>query len=359
MKMRFPRAPRARRPVRIPAAANDRLSDLGAIGNNPGNLSGRIFVPTGVEGPMPLVVVLHGCTQDAATYDRGSGWSTLAEREGFALLYPEQSRANNVMLCFNWFSGNDSQRGMGEAASIKAMIDAMRKTHAIDAGRIFVTGLSAGGAMASVMLATYPETFAAGAIIAGVAYGCASDVAGAFDCMGGRARSDAAELGAHVRRASPHKGPWPRIQIWQGSADTIVTPGNADAIALQWAFLHGVGPKPDRIDRVHDFPRRAWLGADGNALIEQYVITGMAHGIPLDPSGGGDGLGEAGAHMLDVGLGSTELIAAFFGIAPQPAERAAQRPERRRRTPAVAGTATANGVQELIEKGLKAAGLMR
>jgi poly(hydroxyalkanoate) depolymerase family esterase len=128
------------------------------------------------------------------------------------------------LLCFNWFSGNDSQRGMGEAASIKAMVDAVSKAHDVDAERIFVTGLSAGGAMASVMLATYPETFAGGAIIAGVAYGCASGVAEAFDCMGGRARSDAKELATRVRRASPHKGPWPRIQVWQGSADRTVVP---------------------------------------------------------------------------------------------------------------------------------------
>jgi poly(hydroxyalkanoate) depolymerase family esterase len=338
---------------------DDQLTGLGSIGNNPGNLSARIFVPAAAKGPMPLVVVLHGCTQDAATYDRGSGWSTLAEREGFALLYPEQSRANNPMLCFNWFSGNDSQRGMGEAASIRAMIDAMRKAHDIDASRIFVTGLSAGGAMASVMLATYPETFAAGAIIAGVAYGCASDVTEAFDCMGGRARSDAAQLGARVRRASPHKGPWPRVQIWQGSADRTVTPGNADAIALQWAFLQGVEPTPDRVDRVHGFPRRAWLGAEGSPVIEQYEITGMAHGIPLDAGSEGEGLGEAGAHMLDVGLSSTELIAAFFGIAPQPAEHMAHSPRSRPRMPAARGAAAANGVQELIEKSLRAAGLMR
>src|SRR3954471_8381272 len=297
MRFRMNRARPARRrpiaPFSTLAAAAGRLSDLGAIPNNPGNLSARIFVPGAAKGPMPLVVVLHGCTQDAMAYDRGSGWSTLAAREGFALLYPEQSRANNVLACFNWFSGNDSQRGMGEAASIKAMIDTMRKAHDIDPARIFVTGLSAGGAMASVMLATYPETFAAGAIIAGVAYGCAADVAQAFDCMGGRARSDADELGAHVRRASPHRGPWPRVQIWQGSADTTVTPGNADAIALQWAFLQGLEPKPDRIDRVRNFPRRAWLAGDGTPLIEQYAITGMAHGIPLDPRGGGEALGEA------------------------------------------------------------------
>ena len=167
------------------------------------------------------------------------------------------------MLCFNWFSGDDSQRGMGEAASIANMIAAVKTAHDVDPERVFVTGLCAGGAMAGVMLATYPELFAGGAIIAGVAYGCASDVADAFDCMGGRARTRRAELGRKVRRASPHKGPWPRVQIWHGSADTTVAPSNGDAIALQWAQLHGLEPKPAREDRVAGYPRRAWLGADG------------------------------------------------------------------------------------------------
>ena len=345
-------------------AAGDRLADLAPVRDNPGNLSGRHYVPAGLEGPAPLVVVLHGCTQNAALYDHGSGWSALADRNGFLLLFPEQSRANNPMLCFNWFSGNDTQRGMGEAASIAKMIEAMTKRHDVDPERIFVTGLSAGGAMASVMLATYPEVFAGGAIIAGVAYGCASGVAEAFDCMGGRARRDARELGRKVRRASPHKGPWPRVQVWQGSADTTIAPSNADAIVLQWAHLHGLGPKPDREDRVAGHPRRAWLGADGTPLIEQYTITGMAHGIPLDPGTGEGESGAAGAHMLDVGLSSTDRIAAFFGIAPAAAERAEAGPRAangRRLAGArpAARTETANGVQGVIEKALKAAGLMR
>ena len=348
-----------------PASVVDRLADLSPLRDNPGNLRGRIYVPEGLAGPAPLVVVLHGCTQDAAVYDHGAGWSTLADRHGFILLFPEQQRANNPMLCFNWFSGNDTQRGMGEAASIRAMIEAMRKAHDVDPARIFVTGLSAGGAMASVMLATYPELFAAGAIIAGVAYGCASGVAEAFDCMGGRARADARELGARVRRASPHKGPWPRLQVWQGSADTTVQPGNADAIVLQWTNLHGLAPKPDRTDEVEGYPRRTWLGANGRPLVEQYTITGMAHGIPLDPGNGQGELGEAGAHMLDVGLSSTDRIAAFFGIAPEPAARPAraapERPAAAMGRPARIGATAgkpASSVQAVIEKALKAAGLM-
>jgi len=348
-----------------PAAnLNDRLSALAPIRDNPGNLAGRVYVPAGLEGPAPLVVVLHGCTQNAAVYDHGSGWSALADRHGFILLFPEQQRANNPMLCFNWFQDGDTRRGMGEAASIAAMIAAIGDAHEIDPKRIFVTGLSAGGAMASVMLAAYPELFAGGAIIAGVAYGCASGVAEAFDCMGGRARSDARELGAKVRRASSHEGPWPRVQVWQGSADHTVKPSNADAIVLQWADLHGLGPKPDRADTVAGHPRRTWLGADGTPLIEQYVITGMAHGIPLDPGTGEGESGKAGAHMLDVGLSSTDRIAAFFGIAPAVAERTAARPRAAAgRDPggprAAASPEPADGVQAAIEKALKAAGLMR
>lgn len=337
------------------AAVPDRLQDLGPVRDNPGNLAGRCYVPPGLSGPAPLVVVLHGCTQDAALYDHGSGWSALADRHGFLLLFPEQRRANNPMLCFNWFSAEDSRRGRGEAASIRAMIEAMAKAHEVDPDRIFVTGLSAGGAMASVMLATYPEVFAGGAIIAGVAYGCASDVAEAFDCMAGRARADISELGLRVRRASPHRGPWPRVQIWQGSADTIVAPGNAEAIALQWASLHGLEPRPDREDRVAGYPRRVWLGKSGAPLIEHYVITGMAHGIPLDPGTGEGESGVAGAHMLDVGLSSTDRIAAFFGIAPEWAGGARPRAEP---MPPPAPPEPA-GVRAVIEQALKAAGLMR
>ena len=331
--------------------------------HNPGNLLARTYVPKGVKAGAPLVVVLHGCTQNAAVYDHGSGWSQLADRHGFVLLFPEQQRANNPMLCFNWFSGNDSQRGMGEAASIRAMVDTVTKAHDLDRSRVFVTGLSAGGAMASVMLATYPEVFAAGAIIAGVAYGCASGVAEAFDCMGGRARSDARELGRRVRMASPHKGPWPRVQIWQGSADSTVVPSNADAIALQWAHLHDIGLRPDAVDKVGGHPRRVWADAEGRPVIEHYSITGMAHGIPLDPGTADHELGKAGPHMLDVGLSSTGHIAAFFGIAPLPAASRKGTRSGVLQSPLHAGASTTpvaeNGIQAVIEKALKTAGLMK
>jgi poly(hydroxyalkanoate) depolymerase family esterase len=362
-------------------AVRDRLSDLTGLRENPGELRARCYVPKGLAEGAPLVVVLHGCTQDAAVYDHGSGWSQLADRHGFALLYPEQRRANNPMLCFNWFEPRHTSRGRGEAASIAWMIEAMERVHGIDPARIFVTGLSAGGAMASVMLAAYPELFAGGAIIAGVAYGCADGVSEAFECMAGRGgRPDPQALARAVRGASRHEGPWPRVQVWQGSADTTVVPGNGEAIAAQWAAVHGLARAPDRADEVAGHPRRTWLGAGGEALVEHYDLAGMGHGVPLagGRSGGGEAVGQPGPHMLDVGLSSTAEIARFFGIAEaqprrraEPAEEAAllgpaaelaaqvtPRPAARK-APRRKARPAADGVQAVIEAALRKAGLMR
>ena len=199
--------------------AADRLQDLSAFGSNPGALRARLHVPARLSERPALVVVLHGCTQTAAGYDHGSGWSRLADRHGFVLLYPEQDRANNANLCFNWFEPGDIARGAGEALSIHQMIEAAVATHVIDRDRVFITGLSAGGAMASVMLATYPGTFAGGAIIAGLPYGCASSVQEAFGAMRARGARRPDALAALVRHASGHQGPWPTISVWHGTRD--------------------------------------------------------------------------------------------------------------------------------------------
>ena len=343
----------------------DRLSDLELVADNPGELRGRFYVPEGLAPGAPLVVVLHGCTQNAAGYDQGSGWSRLADRRGFALLFPEQSRSNNPNLCFNWYNPEDTQRGSGEAASIRAMVELMITAHRIDRSRVFVTGLSAGGAMASVMLAAYPDVFAAGAIIAGLPFGCASSLPEAFSCMGGRGASDPAVLAASVRNASAHMGPWPRVSVWQGSADQLVAPSNGEAIVAQWTRLHGLSLRPDRTEEVEGYPRHLWLGADGEVLIEQYEITGMGHGTPLMPGSEDGQSGEAMAHMLDARISSTDRIADFFGLPPASRKKAAASEARTASAPKKAAAPKepkaqpANQVQKVIEDALKAAGLMR
>jgi poly(hydroxyalkanoate) depolymerase family esterase len=312
-------------------------------------------------------VVLHGCTQDAAGYDRGAGWSQLAEEQGFAVLLPEQCRSNNMNLCFNWYEPRHSRRGVGEPLSIVQMIDTMVERHGLDRQRVFVTGLSAGGAMTSVMLATYPEVFAGGAIIAGLPYGTARSVPEAFDRMRGHGGPDSAGLAALVRGASKHEGPWPSVAVWHGSADHTVDASNGEAIVAQWLPIHGVPAEPSEKDMVDGYPHRLWRDAAGRAVIEDYLITGMGHGTPL-ATAGEDGCGISGAYMLEVAISSTRHIAAGWGVLGKrrrPAKPAVERidaggSERVAIEPAAtAKPAAAAGVGKVIEDALRAAGLMR
>ena len=223
------------------------------------------------------------------------GWSDLAARLGFALLLPEQRRANNPKRCFNWFTAGDTRRDAGEALSIRQMVDRMVAGYALDPGRVYVEGLSAGGAMAVAVLAAYPELFAGGAIIGGVPYGAATSARQARPAMAGRLdRRPAGGWGDAVRAASPHRGPWPRVSIWHGDADPSVNPVNAERLAEQWIELHGLASKPTLEERDGAHLRRVWCGPDGEALVESHTIAGMAHGAPIRAGAGPDCCGVAG-----------------------------------------------------------------
>ena len=346
------------------AAASDRLQDLGDFDANPGGLRGRMFVPDGLPFGAALVVVLHGCTQTAADYDRGAGWSQLAEAAGFALLFPEQRQANNQNLCFNWFSPVDQRRGSGEAQSIRSMVASMVAAHGIDERRIFITGLSAGGAMAAIMLATYPYVFAGGAIIAGLPFGCARSVAEAFARMRGDGYPPAAELEALVRHASGHRGPWPTLSVWQGSADNVVDASNADRIVAQWQGLHDVAGQAPKVDRIDGSLRRQWRDRGGRSVIESWTVDGMGHGTPI-ATRGADACGVAGPYMLDAGISSTRHIARGWGLAVETGTlEVRQAPKLPKSPPVGAAVQTvprpgAGGVGEVIENALRSAGLMR
>lgn len=368
-----------RRPAGAGQSKEDHLSEMTGFGSNPGALRARLYLPENLPKQAALVVVLHGCTQTAAGYDHGSGWTELAADQGFAVLFPEQQRANNANLCFNWFVPGDISRDSGEALSIRQMIEAAVVTHGLDRKRIFVTGLSAGGAMAAVMLATYPDVFAGGAIIAGLAYGSASTIPEAFDRMrghGGPSRSDLQRL---LRAASLHKGPWPRISVWQGSADTTVVPSNADAVLAQWQGVHGLAQAPTRTEKVDGQSRKVWSDGKGRDVVEAYSIAGMGHGTPLQASGD-NALGKAGPFMLDAGISSTRHIARFWGLTKPEVRRAAKAkaasgtalqpfsPKEKPRAVRVdptpervnpPGGGPAAGITKVIEDALRAAGLMR
>ncbi|HEV2570067.1 PHB depolymerase family esterase [Sphingomonas sp.] len=358
------------------SAPEDRLGNIDDFGSNPGNLRARIYIPNGLEAGAPLVVVLHGCTQTAASYDHGAGWSVLADRYGFALLFPEQRRANNSHLCFNWFLPQHTHRDGGEALSIAQMVRTVRARHHTDPARTYVTGLSAGGAMTSVMLATYPELFAGGAIIAGLPFGAAASMPEAFSAMQGSAIADGAGLAAKVRSASAHDGSWPMVSVWHGTGDRTVSAVNGVACVEQWRQLHALPAQPSESRRTGNAAQRLWRDAAGRVQLEETVIRGMGHGTPVDPSLQGGG--KSGAHMLDVGIGSSQEIARFWGIAgPASARPTGEVPAARLPAPIAAASVTPvrperlireereerppveTGIAKTINDALRAAGLMR
>src|SRR5579859_1963046 len=287
-----------------PADGPKRLRELTGFGTNPGNLRMFAYAPKRLPRGAPLVIALHGCTQSAAEYDRGTGWSTLADRLGFAVVYPQQQPANNPKNCFSWFLPRDIRRGDGEALSIREMVEHATTAFGSDRRKVFVTGLSAGGAMASVMLATYPEVFAGGAIIAGLPYGCANNVQQAFEAMFTERGHVPRSLGDRVRSASKHPGPWPKISVWHGTSDPIVKPSNGEHIIRQWTDIHGLSASASHDSLVEGHRRRIWRDADGNVQVESFSIDGMAHGVPLATTKE-EGCGSVGAFFLDVGISST------------------------------------------------------
>ena len=357
-----------RLPTQPATKGPSRLTPLTGFGSNPGALTAWQHVPASLAPDAPLVVVLHGCTQTAAGYDAGTGWSTLADRAGFALLFPEQTRSNNMNLCFNWFESLDVVRSGGEAESIAQMVHAMVAAHGVDRDRIYVTGLSAGGAMTTVMLATYPEMFAGGAIIGGLPYGGAPGVSAALGRMAGREdRGTAALIESVARVSGTNAGRIPTVSIWHGGADPTVAVANADHLAAQWRGVHGAGAAPATVEHGAGWEHSSWSHG-GRVVVETWRIAAMGHGVPIDPAGP-DRLGAVGPYMLDAGIDSTAAIARSWGIVPVGAQAKAPTAARRltpEPAPKSAARATASprppvaaGVQKVIEDAMRAAGLMK
>ncbi|MFF8962381.1 alpha/beta hydrolase family esterase [Streptomyces globisporus] len=301
--------------ARAAAAALERVTSFGA---NPGGLNMYVYRPATLPANAPVVVALHGCTQSAQVYSDNAGLNTFADRHGFLVVYAETTTANNASKCFNWFQPGDTRRGQGEAASIRQMVAHAATAYGADPARVQVTGLSAGGAMTSVMLAAYPDVFAAGAVVAGIPYGCGVDVVSAFGCMSPGADRTPAAWAQAVRDAHPgYAGPWPRVAIWHGDNDATVAPRNADELRDQWTAVHGLGQTPDRTSTIgtNSTRRSEYLAADdGASVVEVNRVPGIGHGTPVDPGSGAEQCGATGTqHFID-SICSSYWITRFFGL---------------------------------------------
>jgi poly(hydroxyalkanoate) depolymerase family esterase len=289
-----------------PQEAGGQVTEVAQFGSNPGKLRMLLQLPQRPVRPgAPLLVLLHGCGQDARQFAADSGFAALAERLGAALLLPEQQAENNHGRCFNWFRPADfGPGGKGEAASVRQMVfDALARVRA-DPAQVYVAGLSAGGAMAAALLAAYPDVFAGGAVVAGMPVGTAHDMASAFMRMERATGDDGVTLAAHLPRRPA--GSWPRLSVWHGSADRVVDPANGDALVAQWTSALGLGPEPDaESEPAPGRRRRVW----GRA-VEQWSLGGFGHAFPV-----ADG-SPADPYVLPAGIAASEAMARFWGLLP-------------------------------------------
>jgi poly(hydroxyalkanoate) depolymerase family esterase len=308
--------PGVKLPKPRPAPATAPLAEA-PFSPNPGNLRMFRYLPKALKAGAPLVVVLHGCGQSANGYGVGTGWCQLADELGFAVLAPEQKAVNNPGTCFDWFNLEDITRGEGECASIAAMIHTLVETHRLDASRIFITGLSAGGAMTAAMLSTYPELFAGGAIIAGLPFGVAANVRDALEAMRSAPLRTPQVWGDAVRAASDFAGTRPGVSIWHGVLDTTVNINNAQASAAQWADVLGLALTDAKQEMIDGAIRLSW----GDRL-EIITIPALGHGTPIDSRD----VGQAAPFILDVGISSSRRIAQFWGLVRQSVSRPAPKP---------------------------------
>ncbi|MEV0185190.1 PHB depolymerase family esterase [Streptomyces sp. NPDC050625] len=291
------------------------LTEVTGFGSNPGNLRMFRYVPDGLPSGRPLVVALHGCTQSAADYDDETGWTKWADAWGFALVLPQQQAVNNANSCFNWFQSADLSRGQGEALSIKQMVDRTAADYGTDASRVYVTGLSAGGAMTSVMAASYPDVFRGAAVVAGLPFDCARSVSAGLACMNPGSDLSPQQWGDKVRAAYPsYSGPYPTMSVWHGSSDTTVKPMNMTELVEQWTNVQGTDAVADVSDTVQGYPHRVYRDGFGRDVVESYSITGMAHGQPVDPGSGATQCGTAGQYLPDMNICASYWIGRFWSL---------------------------------------------
>jgi poly(hydroxyalkanoate) depolymerase family esterase len=303
--------------VAVPdAAAGTFLSRTSADGR-----AYKLFVPTSLDpaAPAPLVLMLHGCTQDPDGFAAGTRMNAVAETGRFLVVYPAQPLSANFNRCWNWFDPAHQRRGSGEPASLVGVVRSVAADHAVDPARVYVAGLSAGAAMAVILAASYPEVFAAVGEGSGLEYEAAGSVLTAFAAMSGGGPEPNGQGAKALAAMGGAARPVPVI-VFHGTADTKVAPVNADQVVSQWAQTDDLasdgsddGNIDDRAESTADgrvpggrsFTHEVYAdAATGLTWIERYLVTGMGHAW----SGGS----RAGSHTDPTGPDASATMWRFF-----------------------------------------------
>jgi poly(hydroxyalkanoate) depolymerase family esterase len=293
------------------------------FGSNPGNLRMFLYEPTGLDSTSPLVVVLHGCTQNAKRVGNQTGWNKLADKYGFRVLYPQQKIWNNPGNCFCWYKRSDIEKGKGEAESIHQMIEYVKANKAVDTAQVFITGLSAGAAMGVALMADYPQTFNAGAIFAGGPYKAATNIWTGMMAMYGWRVKKPHEWGNYVREQNTtYTGKYPRMIVYHGKMDVVVNRRNATEIVKQWTNLHGVSAEPTQIIKRFagnkKIEKRIYGPVSDKPAVTYYRVKGMGHALPVNPGKCEQNGGKMGAFSADRNFYSTYWVAVDFGLIALP-----------------------------------------
>jgi len=256
-----------------------------------GSAGGRVYklyVPSGYTGQeeVPLVVMLHGCTQNPDDFAAGTSMNELAETHTFLVAYPAQAQNANMQKCWNWFKASDQQRGQGEPAIIAGITRQVIEEYSVTDGRVYVAGMSAGGAMAAIMGATYPDLYAAVGVHSGLAPGAAQDLSSAFSVMQGRGASN-------VHRDAPTANSEASVPVivFHGDCDTTVHPSNAEQLLAHYRTVDGtpggrnaagkpvppVAVRKGQVPDGHAYTRATQRDADGRPIMEQWIVHGLGH----------------------------------------------------------------------------------
>ncbi|MEU8799567.1 PHB depolymerase family esterase [Spirillospora sp. NPDC048819] len=260
-----------------PNASAAALTEVTDFGDNPSGLRMHLYVPDQVQETPPVLLAVHWCTGSGPAMYSGTEFARLADRYGFIVIYPSATRSGN---CFDVSSPQALRRGGGsDPVGLKSMVDHVLQRYGGDASRVFVTGVSSGAMMTNVMLADYPDVFAAGAAFAGVPDGCFATTDGSgwnSACANGTVLKTPQEWGDIARSAYPgYNGPRPRVQLWHGTEDDTLRYPNFGEEIDQWTNVHGVSTTPTSTDH----PQQGWTRTRYGDKVEAYSLQGVGHNL--------------------------------------------------------------------------------
>ena len=272
-------------PTAEPTVVPGVLSKIENFGDNPTRLDMHLYVPENLPNMAPVLLAVHYCTGDGPTFYRYTPFANAADTNGFIVIYPSATRSSK---CFDVASPNALVRdGGSDPQVLRTMIRYVQNNYNVDNDRIFVTGVSSGAMATNVMLALYPDVFAAGAAFAGVPFYCfatGSSIEWNSACAGGANTKTPQEWGDLVRNANiGYTGSYPRVQLWHGTADDVLDFINFGEAIEQWTDVHGLSLTPDNSTEISNTVTRTRYGRAGEeAVIEAYRMEGVSHDLPVD-----------------------------------------------------------------------------